>query len=206
MAKAKKKQAPQAQSDEVARKRERLIGLLRWLIETDRAQSRSWWLIGSPVFLLVRWDLDGPSLVPPHAARALQYDLSTTNARGDQALADLNEIASTLEGEARDALLELRERWNNAAPTPLGHPTLDLVARALRALGPRDQFNERELDLLTRLAAVGPQSVGKLAEFLKQSDETAGKVLAHLAARGLIERDNERAPYRLTDAGKRALR
>ena len=193
MAKAKKKQAPQAQSDEVARKRQELAALLARILATKA------WLSCNSVYT-VYWWADESTDHPP----LCDHDPCREQAESDRFLAYLHEIASGLdEGERLAALNELAARWYRDCGGR--GPTLDLVARALRALGPQEQLEESARAILETIRDNGPQSVDGLSHAVGVHRDTTRKKLAELAVRELIERDNERAPYRLTDAGKRAL-
>jgi hypothetical protein len=193
MAKANKKRAPQAQSDEVARKRQELAALLRRILETKS------WLSWNSVYT-VYWWADESADHPPLCDR----DPCREQIESDRFLAHLHEIASGLdEGERLAALNELAARWYRDYGGR--GPTLDLVARALRALGPQEQLAEFARAILETLRDNGPQSVDGLSASVGRHRDTTRKELAELAVRGLIERDNERAPFRLTDAGKQAL-
>ena len=191
MAKAKKKQA---QADTHNEARARVVALLRRILDTKA------WLSYNSVYT-VYWWADESTDHPP----LCDHDPCREQIESDRFLAYLHETASGLDEDERlTALNELAARWYRDYGGR--GPTLDLVARALRALGPQEQLEEFACAILETLRDNGPQSVDGLSASVVRHRDTTRKELAELAVRGLIERDNERAPYRLTDAGKRALR
>lgn len=196
MAKAKKKRT---QADTHTETRARVVALLRRIIDTKQ------WTSIETVYVIGWWGGDDE---PPRPDREPHDEEVEATAF----LNDFNKLSVDYRGEDDKALQSLRARWfrhvraSDLVQGTVPEPTLVLVARALRVLE-RDRLDERERKVL-RLIHESPGSelfVVDIATGIRCHTDTAGPMLAALAKRGLVERSSERTPYRLTDAGRRAL-
>ena len=204
MANAKKKRT---QADTHTETRARVVALLRRIIDTKQ------WTSIETVYVIGWWGGDSEAVADGGAVLCEEWGAYDEQVEAEALLADFNKLSVDYRGEDDKALQALRARWfrhvreSDLVQGTVPEPTLALVARALRVLE-RDRLDERERKVLRliRESPGGEMSVKEMAARLGVEDsDTAGKILAALAKRGLIERSSERTPYSLTDAGRRAL-
>lgn len=203
MAKAKKKRT---QADTHTETRARVVALLRRIIDTKQ------WTSIETVYVIGWWGGDSEAVADGRAVLCEEWGAYDEQVEAEALLADFNMLSVDYRGEDLEALQALRARWfrhvraSDLVQGTVPEPTLVLVARALRVLE-RDRLDERERKVL-RLIHESPGSelfVVDIATGIRCHTDTAGPMLAALAKRGLVERSSERTPYRLTDAGRRAL-